>query len=203
MEMNKENMYRNDFTIPQYKPRFIDLRDNQQIEIDNIGLSFPFGINIAFKPTSEDSDIARKTVIKLTNRRVLNSKECCGNCINESVKSIKEIKSDLVEIQLELANRSKTPLFYYVDYINIAINSFLDFMERNSESVELNKDLYFNALEKIRNHIGKCLKEIANIGSIEIDNSKYVYKSGNPEWVKTTYSESDIRTVDIIVWKNA
>ena len=199
MEKNKEKMYRNEFTIPQYKPRYIDLRNNKKIEIENIGLSFPLGINIAFKPTTEDSDIARKTVIKLINRRILNSKECCGNCINESVKSLREIKSDLVGVQLELTNISKTPLFYYVEYINIAINSFLDFMERNSESVDQNKDIYFDALEKIRNHIGKCLKEIANIGSIEIDSSKYVYKCGNPEWIKSTYSDSDIRTVDIIV----
>jgi hypothetical protein len=186
------------FKIPKYYAR-ITSESNNKFDLDSISLSFPFSINASFKFRDEIIDIAKESVITLIDRRILNSQECCGSCIQESLNSLKEIKSDLVNIKKRLRNHINSPLFYFIDYIMVSINSFFDFMERNNLIVnreQYEKQIYFDALEIIRNHIAKCLYEIAIIGKISIGNNHYAFKDGEIGWQENNYYE-DKKIIDI------
>jgi len=179
------------FTIPKYYVRIIST-SNDKIELDNISLSFPFLVSASFKFEKGIVDIAKETILSLIDRRILNAFECCANCINDALKSLKEIKLELISIKKQLKNNINSPLFYYIDYIVISINAFFDFMERNNliDSEDFaTKDIYFDALEMMRNHIAQCMFEIAKIGKMQIDNKRYAFKNGEMGWKESYYSE--------------
>ncbi len=191
-------MYKLDFKIPKYKAKIIESHKFNKI-VDSVSLSFPFGVSLNYKPKTSDIEIARDIVIKLIDRRVLNSKECCGNCINDSINSIKEIKSDLIGIKSKLLNNLDEPLYYLIDYIIAGINVFFDFMERYSNDIEANKEIYFSALETIRNHTTDCLHEISKIGNIKIDKKLYAYRTNRNEWDLKYYCNNTSRSKNIII----
>ncbi|WP_285578141.1 hypothetical protein [Geothrix limicola] len=187
------------FAIPKYKARLVSKSESTPSIIDSISLSFPFGISVSFKPSDAESQIAGSIIVKVINRRILNGRECCASCINESIQCLKEIKSDLVAEELRLIKAINTPLFYLTDYIITSINAFNDFMERNRLIDGENINIYFDALNKLRCHIAKCLTEIAKIASIEIAKDKFASIEGGPSWNKDSYSSAQGYTVDIVI----
>ena len=95
---HKTNVYELKYRIPKHYVRIISKRQ-KKADIDNLSVSFPFAISASFKFEGSIIDIAKETIITLIDRRILNSKECCANCINKSIDSLKEIKSDLINIK--------------------------------------------------------------------------------------------------------
>ena len=190
------------FSIPKYYARIIAENDTI-ITLDSISFSFPLRISSSFRFEKSIIDIAKETIITLVDRRILNAKECCANCIYNAVNSLKEIKSDLINIKKQLKNNINSPLFYFVDYIIISINSFFDFIERNNlvDNKVDDKDhdikkVYFDALEIIRNHIAQCMNEIAKIAKIQIDNKHYAFMNGEIGWRENYYFDEN-RIIDI------
>src|SRR5438552_3846524 len=70
-----------------------------------IKISVPF-FELTVKPDDRESKVAREIIIRLADRRVLNSSECCDNCIDEALGSLKEIRKVLVDRQVELSDKS-------------------------------------------------------------------------------------------------
>ena len=198
MEYSREGKYKFIFKIPEYKVKIYKTGSSAKL-VDSVSISFPFGICLNIKPSSSDKNIARETVIKLVDRRILNSKECCGSCIKDSVCSLKEIKSDTIKIKEKLIDNINSPLFYLIDYIVLGINSFLNFMERYSDNIEENKEIYFIALEIIRTHIANCLIEISKIGNYKINNEIYAFKNQNKVWENDIYTGEGAKKIDIRV----
>jgi len=199
MDYSKTGTYKLTFSIPKYKVRIQNIGISSNIKMESIGLTFPFGISTTLKPQQRDSEIAKEVIVKLIDRRILNSKECCASCIKQSVDSLKKIKSDLIGIKVRLSNRINEPLFYYVDYIVISINAFNDFIERYENDIEQNKVYYFDALEKIRNHIANCMYEISKIGHYVISKEHYAFKSGSLTWHDSDYDEIQNNPIDLRV----
>ncbi len=180
--MNYTDMgkYKLEYKIPKYACKILSEKYTTMLSPESISLSIPFGISIVIQPEKKESEIAKEVIIKLIDRRILNAKECCGSCIKKSLASLMEIKGQLIDIKVKLANKTDSALFYLIDYIIISINTFLDFIERYKiEDEEQNKAIYFDALEKIRSHISQCMFEIAKIGKFKIDRNHYAFKEGD------------------------
>jgi hypothetical protein len=67
-----------------------------------VTLRLPF-ISLAVNPDDVEKKVARELMVRLLDRRVLSSKECCDNCIDNSLASIQEIRKVLVDKQVELS----------------------------------------------------------------------------------------------------
>lgn len=197
MHYDKNGSYKFEYLIPRYSAKIEKSDISTPSAINSITLSFPFGISINFKPSLTESKIAKETILKLIDRRVLKSKECCASCIKDAVFSLKEIKSDLISVKISLAEHINSPLFYFVDYIVLTVNTFIDFTERYD--VEQFKDSYFVGLEKLRNHIAQCLYEIARIGNYKIISEDYAFEKGEIGWLKTNYSAKEKYSIDLKV----
>ena len=198
--MYNTNPYK--FRIPKYYAKIIS-KNNINIKLDDISLSFPFIINASFRFEKNIIDIARETIMALIDRRILNAKECCASCIYKALNSLKEIKSDLINTKKQLKNDINSPLFYFIDYMIISINSFFDFMERNNliddkldDKDHDIKTVYFDALEIIRNHIAQCMNEIAKIAKMQINNEHYAFMNGEIGWQENYYFDES-RIIDI------
>lgn len=143
----------------------------QQVKdsVENITLNLPF-ISIAIKPENKEKKVAREIVIRLADKRVLNSFECCDSCIQKSLASLQEIRSLLVDKQVELMGNTNSGLYILIELILESIRQFFTYIENNSSRGinHLDKQIYLNSLELLRSHIYRCLIQIAKIANIEI-----------------------------------
>ena len=55
--------------------------------------------------------MAREIVIRMANRRVLNSWECCDNCIDQALESLQKIRQLLVDQQVKFSKATDGPLY--------------------------------------------------------------------------------------------
>jgi hypothetical protein len=125
-----------------------------------VTVNLPF-LSIELDPSNEEKKIAREVIIRLRDKRVLVAWECCDNCIDNAITSIREIRTLLVDKQVELQN-DDSPLFLLFDLMLEGIRQFLTFTEKYDP--RFNRDEYFGALEVLRGHLLRCIKEIAKIG---------------------------------------
>ena len=149
--------------------------------IEGIEINLPF-VTFVVRPNDLECKIAREIVIRLVDRRVLNACECCDNCIDQALASLQEIRSMLVDKQVELSSVTDSSLYVLIQFMLDAIRQFLTFEQRllqEEKPPELymssdfrrpreTRELYFSALEMIRAHLHRCLKQAANIGGMEI-----------------------------------
>ena len=156
-------------------------RERYVKHIGNVTLSLPF-ISIAVNPRDKEKQIARELVIRLSDRRVLSAWECCDDCIDNALKSLREIRSLLVDKQVELSDLRDGPLYLLVDVMVIGIRQFLTYEELVNGSVDAPphrrfsdfhrpldvRQAYFDALEVLRGHLSRCLGQIAVIGGIDL-----------------------------------
>ena len=198
MEYQNNGLLKLEYKIPRYSAKILVFDNRKNVALDSISLSFPFGVNIQIKPVESEIKIAREVIIKLIDRRILNAAECCAECIQRAIDSLKEIKADLIDIKCKLTDNINRPIYYFIDYIVLSINSFLDFIERYKIDMEMNRPTYFDALEKLRRHIAKCMVEISKIGECKIDTTHYAFKN-NAEWIYDNYSVKTEKEIDINV----
>src|SRR5882724_11623007 len=85
--------------------RLLERAQHLPAKIDGVSLRLPF-VNVTVKPDNVEQKVAREIVIRLADRRVLNSFECCDGCIESALKSLQEIRSILVNNQVELSDRT-------------------------------------------------------------------------------------------------
>ena len=172
------------FFLKNKEPRIKSTDSRKQLSVSGINLSFPFsaGITISIKP--QERDVAKETIVVLVNRRILNAAECCASCSQQSITSLKEMKSDLIQIEKKLTGSINGPLFYFIDSIVNGINQFLKYIEDYNfiETFNLNRDTYFQSFNIIRNHIVQCLYQIAKIADFEINNDLFAVRINVESW---------------------
>lgn len=157
--------------------------------VDGVTINLPF-ISFSVQPDDLEQKIARETIIRLADKRVLNASECCDNCIEQAIVSLQEIRSMLVEKQVELAGQVDGGLYLLLELMLEGIRQFFSFEERlriaNTHTYgEIHtrhdrNDLqpYFSALEMLRGHLYRCLTQVATIAKMKIpkipENMRYM-----------------------------
>jgi hypothetical protein len=155
----------------------------------------PF-ISLTVTPDDVEKEVARELMVRLPDRRVLSSKECCDTCIDISLTSIQEIRGILVDKQVELAHLYDGSLYLLVEYMLEGIRQFLTFTETRDSVIVLEsrsdmrppdvRERYFGALEVLRFHIHSCLTQVAKIAEINTPKVE-AYLHSNEEWHRVAY----------------
>lgn len=167
-------------------------------QVGSVIINLPF-ISFSIDPNDLEKKVAKEIVIRIADKRVLNSFECCDNCINNALASLQDIRKMLVDKQVELANNTDSALYLLIELQLEAIRQFFTFEQRISGNTNLNKDRklmftekekYFAALEMLRAHLHRCLLQIAKIANIKIpkivDGMRY-----NEVWESEAYKVID------------
>lgn len=140
--------------------------------LDSITINLPF-LSFSIKPKNKEKLTAREIVIRLADKRILNSFECCDECIKKALSSLQEIRNLLVDKQVELTDYTDSALYVLIELILESIRQFFTYIERNKIESDFDwkfkkREIYFGALELLRSHIYRCLIQISKIASIEI-----------------------------------
>lgn len=167
--------------------------------VGDVTLTLPF-VSIAVSPKDREREVAREIIIRLRDRRVLSSQECCDGCIDSSLTSLQEIRQVLVDQQVALSDLQDGPLFLMIDMMRQGIRQFLSYEERltivaEDTSPGARRDFrrapevrqaYFDALELLRGHISHCLVQIAAIGGMEMPQDGMIAHYQGP-WLLDAY----------------
>ncbi len=167
--------------------------------VDGVSIQIPF-ISFSVKPTDIERKVARELLIRLPDRRVLNSKECCDDCIDKSLASLQEIRKILVEKQVDLADYHDGGLYLLIELMAEAVRQFLTYEEslKGSESYPQPKDnsefhrateireTYFEVLNQLRFHIHSCLMQVSKIAKMQTPKGESYLNSDN-EWMLSLY----------------
>jgi hypothetical protein len=150
--------------------------------VDGITISFPF-VSVSVCPDDLEQQVAREIVIRMADRRVLNSSECCDNCIDQALESLQKIRQLLVDQQVKLSKATDGPLYLMIEFMLESIRQFLTFEQRlrapeHSQSrrpeasdfrrPRVERESYFAALEMLRGHLYRCLTQVAAIAKVQI-----------------------------------
>ncbi len=145
------------------------------VDVDaTVEIGLPF-FKLKVKPDDIEQRVAREMVIRLSNHRVLNAFECCDGCIDNALESLQKIRQLVVDKQVELADRTDSPLYLLLELIAAGIRQFLTFEESLSRHPDLprhfdEKDAYFAGLEALRGHIYRTMAQVAVIADMTIPN---------------------------------
>jgi hypothetical protein len=134
--------------------------------VDGISITLPF-VSVSVKPKKLEQQVAREVVIRMADRRVLNAFECCDSCITHALASLQEIRRLLVDKQVELSGLIDGPLYLMLEAMAEAIRQFSTF-EQSLGSDHEHQQKYFAALEMLRAHLYKVLRQVSRIADIEI-----------------------------------
>jgi len=158
-------------------------RQKLNTQVDGVTINLPF-ISFSVKPDDLQKKVAQEIVIRLADRRVLNAFECCDSCIERALASLQEIRSILVDKQVEMAKLIDSPLYLLVEFMLEGIRQFFTFEQRLKERTERppsmiprssglrrlrgRREHYFAALEMLRAHLHRCLNQVAKIADTQI-----------------------------------
>jgi hypothetical protein len=70
--------------------------------LSGVTLSLPF-LSFSVNPNNREQQIAHEIVTRLKDRRVLSAYECCDDCIDRALASLREIRQTLIDKQVELS----------------------------------------------------------------------------------------------------
>jgi hypothetical protein len=161
--------------------------------VDGISINLPF-VSVSVKPKKLEQRVAREVVIRMADRRVLNASECCDSCIKHALASLLEIRKLLVDKQVELSGHSDGPLYLMFEAMAEAIRQFSTFEQRLGRGHE-HRQKYFAALEMLRSHLYRVLRQVALIAAIEIpkiaDHMRY-----DDDWQVEAYKKPDLPVAD-------
>ena len=134
--------------------------------VDGVSISLPF-VSVSIKPDDTEQRVAREVVIRMSDRRVLNSFECCDDCIDQALASLQEMRRLLVDKQVDLSGHADGALYFLLEAMAEAIRQFSTFEQRLERSPE-DRQKYFAALEMLRAHLHRVLRQISLVGSVKI-----------------------------------
>jgi hypothetical protein len=164
--------------------------------VGNVTLSL-LGISIAVSPKDRERQVAREILIRLKDRRVLSSRECCDDCIERALSSLQEIRKSLVDKQVELSDCHDGPLYLLINAMLSGIRQFLTFEEtlkldadtrsrpRAREPLDARQD-YFDALELLRSHLSHCLGQVATLARMKVPKESLISHYQDP-WPSDAY----------------
>jgi len=147
--------------------------------VDGVTINLPF-VSFSVQPGDLEQKVAREVVIRLSDKRVLNSFECCDSCIEQAIASLQEIRSLLIDKQVELSGQVDGALYLILELMLESIRQFFTFEERlrtfspkfpgELHTRPNRKELqpYFAALEMLRGHLYRCLKQVAALANTKI-----------------------------------
>jgi len=155
------------------------LRAAAQNHIGDITLNLPF-VSFSVSASAKEKQMAQELYIRLKDRRVLSATECCDNCIDQALSSLSEIRTLLVDKQVELADCQEAPLYALIDVMRDGIRQFLTFEQRlkwadglpprsaisDFRRPEDVTQAYFDGLGILRGHLARCLEQIAAIADM-------------------------------------
>lgn len=169
--------------------------------VSGVTINLPF-VSFSVNPGATERKIAKEILIRLADKRVLNAFECCDDCIDQALASLHEIRSFLVDKQVELADFTDGALYLLVELMLEAIRQFFTFEERlrTQSGVHFNRaprcrapatrDKYFAALEMLRAHLHRCLLQVSAIADTELpkisDHMRYDQAWQTEAYVKLT-----------------
>lgn len=172
--------------------------------VSGVSINLPF-VSFSVAPQAAEKKAAKEIVIRLADRRVLNAFECCDDCIDKALASLQEIRSFLVDKQVDLSNFTEGSLYLAIEFMLESIWQFFTFEEklqnRRGFRPELSrhfrgpeiKEKYFAALEMLRAHLHRCLLQVAAIADIKIpkisDHMRY-----NQKWQMEAYAEPALKS---------
>ncbi len=148
--------------------------------------------------------MAREIIIRLKDRRVLSTWECCDGCIDNVLASLQEIHSALVDKQVELSDVQDGSLYLLIDAMALGIRQFLTYEEllkRSDDGLPHPRfgdfhrppdvrQAYFDALEILRGHLSRCLGQIAAIAGMESPTEGLIANYQGP-WQIEAYVEPE------------
>ncbi len=168
---------------PPFKFNFTGLlkraKNIPKTNIEGITIKLPF-VSFSFHPDDIEKKVAQEIVIRLADKRVLNSGECCDNCIDKALVSLNDIRSILVDKQVELSDKTENTLYLLIEMMLEGIRQFFTFeenLQKNPDDYpgDLKKQLYrtelqpySSVLEMLRGHLYRCLSQLSLIGDITI-----------------------------------
>ncbi|MCL5770667.1 MAG: hypothetical protein M1479_00115 [Actinobacteria bacterium] len=160
--------------------------------IDSININLPY-ISFSIKPKNKEKIVAKEIIIRLSDKRILNNKECCNDCIRNAVISLNEIRQFLVNKQIDLMDYTNSSLYLLIEMILESIRQFFTYIEKYEIDSKFNnsfekKEIYFGALELLRSHIYRCLIQISKIASVNIPKISYRIEY-NEKWELNYYTE--------------
>lgn len=161
------------FDVREILKRLSRTASRAKRQVDSVSVNLPLGTNITFKPNTVETDTAKEIVIFLSDRRVLDSGECCEDCVEAALKSIGEIREFLVQKQLALKNESDSILFMLIEVILTEIRQFQTYAQKlapagQTAHLERAKENYYVALNRLRGELLAILAQIANIAKMPI-----------------------------------
>lgn len=134
-------------------------------KVSDVNINLPF-LRFKVRVSNNDKKIAKEVLIRLRDKRVLVAWECCDDCIKNALASIQEIRSLLVQKQVEIADE-KSPLFQIFDLMLIGIRQFLTYSEELAKrNKHVKKEELFGTLDILRGHLLRCIQEITKIGKV-------------------------------------
>ncbi len=153
--------------------------------VKGVSIRLP-GVSLNVEVDDVERRVAREIVIRLADRRVLNSRECCDTCISNALSSIEKIRILLVDQQVELSDHADRPLYLLIEFALEGVRQFLTFQERSLRHAQrlvagvvdehspfpevgyVYRQQYLWALELLRSHIFRTLQQIARTADLEI-----------------------------------
>lgn len=167
--------------------------------VDGVEIQIPF-LSFSIKPTDIEKKVARELLIRLPDKRVLSSKECCDNCIDNALSSLQEVRKVLVDKQVELAEYHDGGLYLLIELMAEVIRQFLTYEEslktnaRNGPSAikgdfrrdPETREAYFEVLNQLRFHIHSCLTQVSKIAEMETPKVQSYLKSEDA-WLLSNY----------------
>ena len=170
--------------------------------VGDVSINLPF-ITVSIRPDDIEKRVARELMVRLPDKRVLNSKECCDGCIDRSLASIQEIRSILVEKQVELSHLHDGGLYLLIEYMAEGIRQFITVTERQQARPVIEaygnmrpqdaREYYFAALQHLRGHVHSCLSQVAKVAGMETPKVE-AYLRSDSEWDQKAYIAPSITT---------
>lgn len=182
-----------------FKLNMTSLLARTRRQVGDVTLNLPF-VSINVSPKDREREVAREIVIRLRDRRVLSAWECCDNCIDNALASLREIRALLVDKQVDLADAQDGPLFLLIDTMTLGIRQFMTYEEllRRDEGVSPHprfgdfrrptdtRQAYFEALEVLRGHLSRCLAQVATLAGMDAPAEGLIAKYQGP-WPLDSY----------------
>jgi hypothetical protein len=175
---------------------------------DSVEIALPF-ITVRVRPSSLEKELAAQIVVRALDRRVLSASECCDGCVNEALKSLQELRGDLVNKRVDLTGVSAGPLSAMLEFMLVAIRQFLTFEQMLSKrtgadgsgdgSSHRSTDIlqsYFDALEALRGHLSRSLSQVAVIAGISLPTDGLI-AGYQGRWPLDGYEPVDVSAIGI------